>query len=176
MTAVNEVERSASVDRPADRRAPGPRTLPVALAGILAAAIALIGFGVGWLVFDDGDTTSTGSSEMPTVVERWADAWVDRDADALAALYADDGLFDGIFAVGFEGRDNIRDSIDGYWTDTQVVELEPDYVFANEVGAVVIWNVVTSDEDGNTVSFQQVTDYEWDWDDPNLLRGTSMNW
>ena len=156
----------------------GPKRPSAMTAAVVAVIVGLIGFGVGWLVFSSSDQDGTRSTALPEVIERWADAWEARDADAFAAVYEPDGYFDGILGVGYEGQDEIRSSIDQYWAFTggTTQQLEPAYVFANEVGAVVIWDIVTTDESGEVRRSQDVTDFEWAWDDENPLRSTSMNW
>lgn len=174
-TVIETVSKGPST-RPT--KAPAPARRPVGRGSlvILGLLIGLFGFGIGRLVFDDAGPDRSTSDELPALVEAWADAWIQEDATSFAALYAEDGFFDGILGVGFAGRDEIELGIDRYWEFSEVVALEPDYVLANEVGAVVIWNVVELDQEGNAFTSRHVTDFEWDWDDPDLLRRSEMNW
>ena len=100
---------------------------------------------------------------------------MNRDAGAFAEVYSEDGVFDGILAVGFDGREEIRANINEYWSRSDQ-QLDPDYVFVDEGGAVVVWNITETGDDDTISTDQHVTIFEWEWDDSGLLRSTSMNW
>lgn len=163
-----------SPQAPADKRDRNRLVL-----GIIAAVLI---FFAGWWIgsrINEGDsepTTTTAAVEMPAAVEAWADAWMDRDAEAFALLYEPDGVFNGVLGVAFAGRDEIRTNIGDYWGTGTPGQFEPDYVYADSVGAVVVWNVTSVSEDGTPSVEQQVTTFEWAWDDPELLRSTNINW
>ena len=160
----------------------GPANKPGRRRVVLGVIAALIVFFAGWWIGarineSDGEpTASTAGVEMPVAVDAWADAWMDRDAEAFALLYEPDGIFHGVLAVAFEGRDEIRANMGDYWGPGTPEQFEPDYVYADGSGAVVVWNVTSFGEDGTPSVEQRVTTFEWAWDDPELLRSTNINW
>jgi len=129
----------------------------------------------GWWIGSNSISNERPATEVPAVVDQWAESWMNRDADAFAEVYSEDGVFDGILAVGFDGREEIRANINEYWSRSDQ-KLDPDYVFVDEGGAVVVWNITETGDDDTISTDQHVTIFEWEWDDSGLLRSTSMNW
>jgi steroid delta-isomerase-like uncharacterized protein len=57
------------------------------------------------------------SGHHRNLAERWADAWNSHDADAVAALFTRDGLFEDVpFGVVAHGTQEIRAAADGFFT------------------------------------------------------------
>lgn len=134
---------------------------------VLVVALVAAAGAVGWWLGARSDQVQASDT-----IEQWAEAWSARDVDAFAELYEPDGVFDGVLGVRFEGREAIREGIAGYWSDTDV-QLELEYVFENDTQGVAVWNIL---EDGRDEGNRNFTVFEWAWDDPALLRSTTMNW
>jgi len=77
-----------TLERPEVEVSPRPRS-PAMLA-VLAALLVLAAGGLGWWIGSSGDDVGN----VPEIVDLWNQAWVDGDADALAALYTEDGIYE----------------------------------------------------------------------------------
>lgn len=90
-------------------------------------------------------TEATQTRPTPTMLdlyEAYGDAWAARDADAIAAYHAEDGIFH-LHADGepVRGRDAIRDTFAGFlaqWPDLTFTEQES---HVEEWGWVVRWRM-----------------------------------
>jgi uncharacterized protein (TIGR02246 family) len=144
---------------------------------VIVALLVLGAGAAGWALGSTAGDDDTAPVEVPDTIQRWADAWMARDADAFAEQYEEDGFFDGVLGWALAGRAEIREGIGEYWpvgpTD---VTLTADYVFDDGTIAVVVWNYEETAPDGEAYSDRRVTNFEWAWDDPDLLRHTSQNW
>ncbi|MDH3294570.1 MAG: hypothetical protein OER95_09660 [Acidimicrobiia bacterium] len=69
----------------------GARTPPMMVLGLAVLIAALVGFGIGWLVFRD-----SGGVDLPTDVDQLLDdyttAWTEGDGDAAVALMIEGGI------------------------------------------------------------------------------------
>lgn len=174
MTDLETKRPTTSRATTTDDRRPARNWAVLAIVGML-----LLGAGVvGWMVGSADDDASVDIAiELPDAIQRWADAWSSRDADAFADTYEEDGRFDGVLGTTFTGRREIRDGIETYWApDAPDVRLTAEYFFDDGTVAVVVWNIEEPSSPGSVVPDQRITNYEWDWDRGGLLRSSSQNW
>lgn len=73
--------------------------------GLGAVQLTVAAGAVGWWIESlESDDKVDLAAEMPEVVERYFDAALDGDADAVAALFTDEGIFVGSSAAPGIGR------------------------------------------------------------------------
>lgn len=59
------------------------------------------------------DTTNEPAADQQGIVDLWAEAFLDSDPDAVAALFVEDGLYEERFPHQvFEGKTAIRQRLD----------------------------------------------------------------
>jgi uncharacterized protein (TIGR02246 family) len=87
-----------TLEKPEVEVSPRPRS--PALLILLAALLILAAGALGWWLGSSGD----GVGDVPEIVESWSQAWVDGDAEAMAALYTEDGIYEQINVSTGVGR------------------------------------------------------------------------
>lgn len=81
-----------TIERPEVEVSPRPRS-PAILIALVALLVVAAG-AIGWWIGSSGDSGAAG--DVPEIVELWNQAWVDGDAGALVALYAEDAVYEQI--------------------------------------------------------------------------------
>ena len=78
-------------------------------------------------------------SDLP---RRWAEAWTRHDPEALAALFADDCVYEDVtFGVESPGRDGVREWARGFLAAFPDLEVEPLSAFGSDRRAVLEWRM-----------------------------------
>jgi len=128
-----------TLERPETEVSPRPRSPAILI--LLAALLALVAGAFGWWIGSSGDNVG----DIPEIVESLNQAWVDGDADAVAALHTEDGIWDDIDVskgVGrltrLSGRSQIRQHAShGMGADFE--ELTADHVIVLEDVIIYQW-------------------------------------
>lgn len=125
MTSTMESERKDFVAEPVDLgKAKGRSPFFTIFAVVLAA---LVGFGVGWLVFRDSGTDVP--SEVSDVLDGYLDAWNAHDGDAAVAYMTSGGVHVSDFTPGASGEElasAIDASVAFRITDVETLEVYGD--------------------------------------------------
>lgn len=125
-----------TLERPEVEVSPRPRSPAILI--LLIALLVLAAGALGWWIGSSGDTT-----DVPEIVELMNQAWVDGDADAVAALYTEDGvyeLFDVTTGVGSLHRETGRPAIREQVSIAQDFEkFSADYVTVLEDVIIYQW-------------------------------------
>lgn len=87
-------------------------------------------------------TTATQTTSMQELFADYGDAWGSRDAEAIAAFHADDGIFH-LHAAAEEvrGRDAIRDAFAGFLSQFPDLEFVEQESWIEDWGWVVRWKM-----------------------------------
>lgn len=76
-----------TLERPEVEVSPRPRSPVILIAGLLVVAAGAL----GWWIGSSGDSVST---DIPEIVDSFNQALLDGDVDAMAALYAENGIWE----------------------------------------------------------------------------------
>ncbi|MDH3680444.1 MAG: nuclear transport factor 2 family protein [Acidimicrobiia bacterium] len=95
---------------------------------------------VGWVLGSSDDTTDT-----PAIVERWQEAWLSGDPDAVAALYAEDATWQDPTEVGvIRGRGGIQSNAEFTFAWLTFSDFEDETVVVGE-GVIVVESIWSGD-------------------------------
>ncbi len=137
------------------------------------AALRLLGAGglaAGFVARGRGGTAA--QDDAPEVVRDWIDAWNDNDPDAIAALYANDGIYEDV-PSGQEARgDDISGFLADFFAVAGDVELELTDAFGDDDWAVAEYAFSATNQGifpgapvGASWSVRTVTVFELDGDE-----------
>ena len=146
-------ERSVDTDaRALSRRA-------VAKGGGGAAVIALAALGLRAPARAGADQGPTPSATDRAIVDAWAAAWSSGRADAVAALFTEDGVYEDVpFEETATGRAAIAAHAQGYFDGARDVALTVESAVAIPAGFVVQWrDAYTAVPTGRPVSYRGVS-------------------
>lgn len=89
------------------KRVPAPVTRRAAVG---AAGVGIVSLGLGVRPASASASAQATPTALPPVVERWAAAWTAHDAEALAALFTADGLYEDLaFGASYQGPDGVAE-------------------------------------------------------------------
>ena len=98
-------------------------------------------------------TAPTPAAGVPELFEAYGDAWASRDADAIAAFHADDGIFHlHAGAEEVRGRDAIRETFAGFLAQWPDLEFTEQGSHLGEWGWVVRWTMSATLATGGEVA------------------------
>ena len=147
MTAV---EKRTSVETATQAEGDPTRRWLVAAVVVLGAAVIVLG---AWVAMDAGSGDDLGGDT--TIVDQWADAFIQGDADAVASLFTENGIYEERGpAQAFGGTVAIRDQLDAAFRYGNATEMTP--------ATVVVGNGLLAGRD-------DVIIVEWE------MRGTSAS-
>ena len=112
-------------ERPSPRRLPRRTAVRLLGAGGLAAGLAA-----------GGRAATAAQDDAPEVVGDWIDAWNDNDPDAIAALYADDGIYEDVPSGQQASGDEIAGFLADFFAGVSDVALDLDNAFGGDDWAV----------------------------------------
>jgi ketosteroid isomerase-like protein len=129
-----------TIEKPEVEVSPRPRSPAILI--LLAALLVVAAGALGWWIGSSGDDVG----DVPEIVEAVNQAWVDGDADAVAALYTEDAVFEQIdVSILGRGGERVVTGRSGVWAiassgmSADFEELTADYVTVLEDVIIYQW-------------------------------------
>lgn len=99
--------------------------MTIRIVAVLTLGALLVGCG--------SDTANEPTADQQKIVDLWAEAFLDSDPDAVAALFVEDGLYEERFPTRvYEGHTAIRQRLDEGFAFAEATEMTPQTVIAGD--------------------------------------------
>lgn len=180
-----------AVETPAPSEAPGSSEMPTepestwrGWAIYLLVVLALVAAGVvGWWLGSNDDN----SAESVDIAQQWSEAFVSGDPDAVADLYADDGVMVNYWVIEdaadfnveswaeptfwFEGRNNVRVAASSWMFRNTLDSVRYESVITSDylVVAEMIWTGVHKSVVAEDTSFSEPLVVAFEFDDDGMI-------